>query len=40
MLGVGPWSTYRFLRYARDGRIAYAIRRPNGVTELKFMRRR
>lgn len=31
---------YRFLRYVSGGRIAYAIERTNGVTELRFARRR
>jgi hypothetical protein len=31
---------FRYLRHTRDGRIAYALQRPNGITELRFMARR
>lgn len=31
---------FRFLRITRDGRMAYALTRPNGVTDLRFMSRR
>lgn len=40
MLGIAPRPRMRFLRRVRDGRLAYAIVRPNGVTELRFMERR
>lgn len=40
MLGVGPSVRVRYLRHMRDGRIAYSLQRPNGVTELRFTSRR
>lgn len=40
LLGSGPRPRLRFLRRVRDGRLAYALVRPNGITELRFMERR
>jgi hypothetical protein len=36
LIGLPSRVQYRVLRQMPDGRIAYALKRPNGVTELRF----
>lgn len=39
LIGLPSKARFRFLRTMRDGRMAYVMERPDGVSELRFWRK-